>query len=635
MHNGHVSVKEAVLPFARFAGADSVLGPEMKSHRRGDGDRGRLPDGLRQGPGRRRRRAADRGHGLHHASPTPTRRPRPSSRPASTTSASRSSPPPGTAQAISRMGVPVRAINKIGEGSPHVVDYIRNGEVDLVINTPTGSGARSDGYEIRNAAVRQGIPCMTTMTGASAAARAISAARSRSDAGADLAAGAARDRGEPRAAPSAKRLTGARARAVRPAAAARSRANEATGGYRIFSALDREGPSPRAGQFYMLATRALGRRGGRAAVPAARLLGRRPRRETEGGVRLDFLLEAVGPGTGAARRARAGRGLLELTGRSAARSRARRARAGQRRRDPGRRRDRDRAAGDPAPRARRGRDPAARPARLPRPRARRRAWTSSSCEEIRLASEDGHAGHRGYVTDLLAVLLEGDDAGERRRLRLRPAGDARGGARDVRGARRRCRAGDGGADGLRLRRLLRLRGAARGRRLHAPLRRRAGRPRATRSRRRSWPDRGTDERRGRPQHRALRARARAPDHQRLRDLRRDRRAAGLRRRGSTRFPFSAFVSKTITPEPRAGNPPPRLYETPAGMINSIGLPNKGLARLPRARPARARRAAGAADRLGDGDEPRGVRARWSTASAAATRWPRSSSTSPARTSSRG
>ena len=42
------------------------------------------------------------------------------------------------------------------------------------------------------------------------------------------------------------------------------------------------------------------------------------------------------------------------------------------------------------------------------------------------------------------------------------------------------------------------------------------------------------------------------------------------------FPFSAYVSKTITPEPRAGNPPPRLFETPAGMINSIGLPNKGL-----------------------------------------------------------
>jgi dihydroorotate dehydrogenase (NAD+) catalytic subunit len=43
-----------------------------------------------------------------------------------------------------------------------------------------------------------------------------------------------------------------------------------------------------------------------------------------------------------------------------------------------------------------------------------------------------------------------------------------------------------------------------------------------------------------------------------------------------RFPFDAFVSKTITVEPRQGNPPPRLWETPAGLINSIGLPNKGL-----------------------------------------------------------
>ena len=44
-----------------------------------------------------------------------------------------------------------------------------------------------------------------------------------------------------------------------------------------------------------------------------------------------------------------------------------------------------------------------------------------------------------------------------------------------------------------------------------------------------------------------------------------------------RFPFSAFVSKTITLQPRAGNPPPRLWEAPAGMVNSIGLPNRGLA----------------------------------------------------------
>jgi dihydroorotate dehydrogenase (NAD+) catalytic subunit len=46
---------------------------------------------------------------------------------------------------------------------------------------------------------------------------------------------------------------------------------------------------------------------------------------------------------------------------------------------------------------------------------------------------------------------------------------------------------------------------------------------------------------------------------------------------ATAFPFSAYVSKTITLEPRAGNPPPRLWESPAGLVNSIGLPNKGLA----------------------------------------------------------
>ncbi len=83
----------------------------------------------------------------------------------------------GTAQSIRKMGIPAEAINKIGEGSPHVVDWIERGEVDLVINTPVGTGARADGYEIRTAAIARGIPCITTMSGGIAAARAISAAR--------------------------------------------------------------------------------------------------------------------------------------------------------------------------------------------------------------------------------------------------------------------------------------------------------------------------------------------------------------------------------------------------------------------------------------------------------------------------
>ena len=82
----------------------------------------------------------------------------------------------GTAQTLSRMGIPADAINKIAEGSPHVVDWIERGDVNLVINTPTGPGARSDGYEIRSAAVARRIPCITTISGGVAAARAIAAA---------------------------------------------------------------------------------------------------------------------------------------------------------------------------------------------------------------------------------------------------------------------------------------------------------------------------------------------------------------------------------------------------------------------------------------------------------------------------
>src|SRR5205085_4685873 len=83
----------------------------------------------------------------------------------------------GTAQAVRRMGVPVERIQKLSEGSPNVVERIDAGGVDMVINTPTGSGARADGYEIRRAAIARGIPCITTMTGASAAQRAIRAVR--------------------------------------------------------------------------------------------------------------------------------------------------------------------------------------------------------------------------------------------------------------------------------------------------------------------------------------------------------------------------------------------------------------------------------------------------------------------------
>jgi carbamoyl-phosphate synthase large subunit len=174
----HVSVKEAVLPFDRFAGADSVLGPEMKSTGEVMGVAADFPTAF--GKAQAAAGVPLPVEGTVCITVTDT------DKPAATQLAARFVDlgfrivaTGGTAQAVSAMGVPVTRINKLGEGSPHVVDLIRKGEVDLVINTPTGSGARVDGHEIRNAAVRQRIPCVTTMTGASATVRAISAQRER------------------------------------------------------------------------------------------------------------------------------------------------------------------------------------------------------------------------------------------------------------------------------------------------------------------------------------------------------------------------------------------------------------------------------------------------------------------------
>ena len=172
----HVSVKEAVLPFARFAGADSVLGPEMKSTGEVMGIAGDFPTAFGKAQAAAGVRLPESGSVFITVTDT--------DKAAATQLATRFHDlgfeviaTHGTAQAIERMGVPVTPINKLQEGSPHVLDLIRKRECDLVINTPTGSGARTDGYEIRSAAVRAGIPCVTTMTGATAAARAIAASQ--------------------------------------------------------------------------------------------------------------------------------------------------------------------------------------------------------------------------------------------------------------------------------------------------------------------------------------------------------------------------------------------------------------------------------------------------------------------------
>ena len=187
-------------------------------------------------------------------------------------------------------------------------------------------------------------------------------------------------------------------------------ANRTSGGYRIFSALDLEGPAPAAGQFYMLAAeRQWQQREGRPFLPRAFSVADAV--AEDGGIRLDFLVEAVGPGT---------ERLCSLI--------------------PGERLWLNGPLGRPFSQPREL-NPAAAGAVLvgggigiaPLAILRRRLAGRGvptrillgfrdrehagglddlfACCEVRLASEDGHAGHQGYVTDLLAVLLEGDDPG--------------------------------------------------------------------------------------------------------------------------------------------------------------------------------------------------------------------------------
>ncbi|WP_354702278.1 Carbamoyl-phosphate synthase large chain [Paraconexibacter sp. AEG42_29] len=178
MAGSHVSVKEAVLPFDRFDGSDALLGPEMRST-------GEVMGVARDFPTAFAKAQAAAGSPLPSSGTvfiTVTDHDKASAVAIAQQLCDQGFKvvaTAGTAAAIERMGIPCERLNKIAEGSPHVVDWIEEGRVDLVVNTPTGSGARTDGWEIRRAAVARGIPCLTTLSGGMAAARAIAAAGGR------------------------------------------------------------------------------------------------------------------------------------------------------------------------------------------------------------------------------------------------------------------------------------------------------------------------------------------------------------------------------------------------------------------------------------------------------------------------
>ena len=174
-----VSVKAAVLPFARFPGADPVLGPEMRSTGEVMASAADFPTAFAKAE-----RAAGR---PLPADGTAFLSVRDADKPAAVEIAGSLSKlgfrlvaTAGTARALAAAGIAVEHVRKVaeqGEG-PTLVDLVRRGHCDLVVNTPFGdSGARSDGYLIREAALAARIPCITTIAGARAAVHAIADAQ--------------------------------------------------------------------------------------------------------------------------------------------------------------------------------------------------------------------------------------------------------------------------------------------------------------------------------------------------------------------------------------------------------------------------------------------------------------------------
>jgi carbamoyl-phosphate synthase large subunit len=172
----HVSVKEAVFPFIKFSGVDIVLGPEMRSTGEVMGISERFSMAFAKSQlaagtvlpreGNIFISVADR-----HKQAIIELAGRLVAQGFTLISTS------GTADVLEAAGIPVRRVRKLQEGPPNLLDYFADHAVALVINTPSGKGARTDEGKIRAAAVQAGVPCVTTLEAATAAVKAIEALR--------------------------------------------------------------------------------------------------------------------------------------------------------------------------------------------------------------------------------------------------------------------------------------------------------------------------------------------------------------------------------------------------------------------------------------------------------------------------
>jgi carbamoyl-phosphate synthase large subunit len=174
----HFSVKESVFPFNKFPGVDIVLGPEMRSTGEVMGIDDSFPTAFAKSQLAASSALPKKGTifisvaNRDKVDVVPVAR-------ALAEMGYRLISTQGTAQSLRAAGIKVETVHKLQEGRPNLIDHMKNGQIDLVINTPSGKGARTDEGKIRAAAVAHGVTCITTLAAAQAAVEACRVLRQR------------------------------------------------------------------------------------------------------------------------------------------------------------------------------------------------------------------------------------------------------------------------------------------------------------------------------------------------------------------------------------------------------------------------------------------------------------------------
>jgi carbamoyl-phosphate synthase large subunit len=172
-----VFVKTPVFPFVRFPGVDTILGPEMKSTGEVMGGASNFGVAFAKAQLAVGQRLPEKGSAFISVNNSD----KPTVLPVARDLVDlgfRIVATRGTAAYLRAHGVPVEVVFKVNEGRPHVADQILNGQIDLVINTPLGRESFFDDRAVRRVAMIHNVPCITTLTGATATVSAIRAMRS-------------------------------------------------------------------------------------------------------------------------------------------------------------------------------------------------------------------------------------------------------------------------------------------------------------------------------------------------------------------------------------------------------------------------------------------------------------------------